>query len=514
MIWKDVSTMEEKKNRSIGSVINMANMIVSLILGMVCTPVIVRYMGDSEYGIYTLAMSLIAYLSVLDLGFGNALVRYTAKARAIGKSENKILGLFFSFYIIVAFIAAVVGAILYNYINAFFATSFSLSEINILQKVFIIMLCNAVVSFPCSVFSSIISSHERFIYANVLNFIKNIFSHVLMIILVLEGFKSVALAVTSLIITIVVAMINAYYCFSKLNISIEFGRFEGVFYSEVAVYSFFILLNIIVDQLYASTDKIILGKVCGSVAVAVYGIGVTFQSYFQNFSISISGVFLPYITKLSVGENSKEKMSNTFLRVGHIQLILLSFILAGFLAFGKSFIELWVGKNYYDSYYIALIIMAPAIVPLSQNIGISILQALNKHRIRSVMYLCIAFINVAISIPLAIKFGGIGSAFGTAVGNLLGQIMFMNWYYWKRIGIDIPTYWKNFLILIIQLIPVWLVFRLIVGVPLYRWKGLIIKIIIGLICVMPYYYLVILNQEEKRIVLDLLKRFIKRKNNK
>ena len=50
----------------------------------------------------------------------------------------------------------------------------------------------------------------------------------------------------------------------------------------------------------------------------------------------------------------------------------------------------------------------PAIVPLSQNIGISIIQAMNKHKFRSIVYLAIAILNIIISIPLAKQYAGIG----------------------------------------------------------------------------------------------------------
>lgn len=499
--------MNEKNNRVVGSVINMINMLFSLIIGLVYIPILVKYLGDSEYGVYTLAMSLNAFLSILDLGFGNALVRYTAKVRAQGKEEKDLIGMFLLFYSVISLIAGIIGAVLYFNIESFFSTSLTKTEVTTLKAVFLIMLLNTVMTFPTSVFSSVIRSHEKFVFANAINLLKNIVNHVLMIVLVLVGFKSISLAVISLASTIVSALINIFYCYKKIKISIGFKPFEKSFYREVAVYSAFILINIIVDQLYANTDKIILGKVCGSFAVAVYGVGVTFQQYYQQFSTSISGVFLPHITKLSVGDNAKENMSSTFIKVGHVQLVILSLIAVGFAVYGKTFIELWVGKTYQDAYFIALLIVIPALIPLSQNIGVSILQAMNKHRIRSIMYVSIAIVNVVLSIPLAIKFGGIGSAIGTAIGNVLGQILFMNWFYWKKIGLDIPTYWKNFVSLIIRLIPVAGVFAITLLIPLSGWGGLLTKICMGMFFAVPYYYFIIINKDEQEMVKGILRKF-------
>ena len=62
---------------------------VNTIIGLLYTPYLLRMLGKSEYGLYSLAASVIAYLTVLDLGFGNAIVRYTAKFRAEGKKEEQ-----------------------------------------------------------------------------------------------------------------------------------------------------------------------------------------------------------------------------------------------------------------------------------------------------------------------------------------------------------------------------------------------------------------------------------------
>lgn len=492
--------VSSQSNRRIGSAISMISMVVSATIGLVYTPFVIRFLGDSEYGVYTLATGLISYLSLLDLGLGNALVRYTARVRAQGRDERNLIGMFLVFYSVIALIAVMIGVGILFHLESFFSASFDEAECVVLKRVFSILLVNTVVAFPASVFSSVVRSCERFIFANTLNLLQNIFSHLVRVILLFMGCRSVSLAVVSLAATIIMMIANVIFCFRFIGIKIGFKKLDRGFYWEIIVYSFFVFLNIVIDQLYANTDKIILGRFCGSIAVAVYGVGVTFQQYFTLLSTSISGVFLPHITRLSMGKNAKKQMSDTFLRVGHIQLVLLTTICLGFAIFGQLFIQLWVGVGYQDAYYIALLVMVPATVPLSQNIGISILQALNKHRVRSVMYLCIALLNVGISIPLSMKLGGIGTAIGTAIGNLFGQILFMNWYYWRRIGLDIPLYWKGYILHLIRLFPVAIVFSFSLLIPAEGWGGLMLKIGFGLLCVLPYYYFAIFTPTEKQMI--------------
>lgn len=72
-----------------GVVLNYVLLFLHSLVGLVYTPYMLRSMGQSEYGLYSLVASVVAYLTVLDLGMGNAVVRYTAKYRAENKYECK-----------------------------------------------------------------------------------------------------------------------------------------------------------------------------------------------------------------------------------------------------------------------------------------------------------------------------------------------------------------------------------------------------------------------------------------
>lgn len=133
--------------------------------------------------------------------------------------------------------------------------------------------------------------------------------------------------------------------------------------------------------------------------------------------------------------------------------IIISFVLSAFVAFGRQFIAIWAGPEYKDSYYIALLTMIPVTVPLIQNTGLNILYALNKHKFRSIVYACVALVNVGLTFWWVEDYGIIGAAAATCAAYVVGNIFIINWYYHKKIGLDIPLFWKN----IIGMSPVMLV---------------------------------------------------------
>lgn len=499
--------MQERKS---GVVLSYVNLALSIVIGLFYTPFLLRMLGSSEYGLYSLAAALISYLTLLDLGFGNALVRYNSRIRAQKKNDASLNGLFLILYSGVALICLIIGIVLCVNIEGFFKTSFTPDQIERTRIIFIILLANICISFPISVFTSLIKAYERFTFSKVITILTNLLSKGITLIVLYLGFRtSIAVAAVTAIVNITLGICSVIYCFTKIHVKISFKGMDKPLIREIGAYSFWIFINILVDQLYASTDSIILAKVSGTIAVSVYTIGVTFKSYFTEMSTAISGVFLPHITQMLA--NGKEKMNEVsalFNRVSRLQYLFLAFAMTGFIVYGREFILLWAGEGFNDSYYIALIIMIPSIIPLSQNLGITVLQALNKHKYRSAIYLFLALLNVGISIPLAMKYEGIGSAIGTAVACVLGQIIIMNWLYARKIGLDIKEYWKQAGLITVEMLPV-----AAVGVGLNyiytnnSWIDLIVKILVITVVYLIYGWLVMFNKYEKSLIISVKNKF-------
>ena len=109
----------------IGAFLSYVVLALQNLVNLLYTPFMLRVMGKSEYGLYSIAASIVAYLTVLDLGFGNAIVRYTAKYKAEGKQEEqyRMFGMFFLLYCGIGLIALAAGGVLYwNAENIFDAT--------------------------------------------------------------------------------------------------------------------------------------------------------------------------------------------------------------------------------------------------------------------------------------------------------------------------------------------------------------------------------------------------------
>lgn len=434
-----------------GAILSYISLGLSSFISIIYTPIMLRLLGQSQYGLFNLSNSVIGYLGILDFGFGNAVIRYTAKYRALNdkESEENLYGMFLVIYSILSLIILICGTILANNSNYLFSSTLSSENLLEIKIIMIIMVFNLAISFPFGIFTGIITAYEHFIFPKIISIIRSIVNPFIMIPLLLMGYKSIGMTVATTIINIIFIFVNMYYCFKVLKINIKFKRIEFNILKEISGYSFFIFLNIIVDKIYWSTDQFILGAVSGTISVAIYSVASTLNNYYMSFSTATSGVFLPKVTQMVTKKVSDKQLSDLFIKTGRIQFIIMSFILSGFLLLGKEFINSWAGQNYTESYYIAIIIMIPLTIPLIQNIGISILQAKNKHRVRSKIYFIIAILNVAASIPLAKMYGGIGAALASAISMFIGNGIIINIYYYKEININILGFWKNILLMTI-----------------------------------------------------------------
>lgn len=502
-----------KNQLKIGAILSYVNILAGLIVGLGYTPIMIRLLGQSEFGLYSLIGSLVAYLSVLDMGLGNTIVRYVSRNRAVGdkRSESELNGLFLAIYSVIGLITLIVGSILYFNVDNMFGATLSADQIERAKIMMILLIFNIAISFPLSVFASLMQAYERFIFLRIFNIISVLLKPIIALPFLFMGYGAVTLVVTATIVNIACLLTNVYYCFKYLDIHFSRGYFEKAFLYEISGYAFFIFLNAIMDKIYWGTGQFILGMVSGTIQVAIYAIAMQFMNMYMQFSNAINGVLLPKVTMMVANGATKIELTNLMIKIGRLQYIIIGYILVMFFLVGKEFIYLWAGENYLSAYPMILILMIGLLIALVQNAGIAILQAMNLNCYRMTAYTIVAVINIFTSVILAKMYGGLGCAISTSVALLISTGLIMNRYYHKRIGIDIPLFWKN----ITHMMPS--AFILIVLVEFfqinisleYSWLYFIIKVLIYSLIYFVLMFVLSMNSYEKNLLKNFAYKFFK-----
>ncbi len=498
--------------RKAGVILSYVSEIIRILSALLYTPIMLRLLGQSEYGLYQLIHSVVAYLGVLSLGFTASYVRFYSRFKVNEKHDEiaRLNGMFMTIFLVIALIALVCGSLMTLNIRRIFSDGLTEAEYSTAKVLMVLLIINLALTFPNSVFSCIISAHERFFFHRLLGVLNNLLNPFLSLPLLILGYGSIGVVVVTTIITIGQLSANIWYVSFKMKEKFVFRNFDFSLLKEIWGFTFFIFLNQIIDQINWSVDRFLLGRMINTTAVAVYGLGGQINSMYLMLSSSISSVFVPKVNKIVAESDDNRQLSLLFNSIGRIQFMVLSLVLTGFVFFGQPFMRFWGGSGYEDSYYVALWLIIPVTVPLIQNLGIEIQRAKNKHQTRAVVYFLIAIGNIFLSIPLIKSYGPIGAAVGTTIALFVGNILFMNWYYHKKIGLDIQLFWRN----IFSFIPA-MFFPILVGscimqfVPISRFVHLIFGVMVytGVFCCSVWF--LGMNQSEKAIVSSMLR---KRKN--
>lgn len=435
---------DQKKAGVVLSYISQGVLAVST---LIYTPVMLRLLGQSEYGLYQLVYSVVAYLGLLSFGFSSSYIRYYSRFKAKNQDAEiaGLNGMFMLIFLVISGICLICGGIMILNIKGIFAAGLTVTEYKTARRLMVLMVFNLAVTFPNSVFECFTMAQERFLFQRMLIFLQNLLNPFLTLPLLLLGYGSIGMVLITTILTIGRFAANIWFCLFKLHIKFNFHRFQISFLKEIWIFTFFIFLNQMIDQANWNVDKFLLGRLSGTGAVAIYGLGGQINTMYVQLSSSVSSVFIPKVNRIVAESDDSKELTKLFTKIGRIQFVILGLVLSGFIFLGKPFMTFWGGKEYIQSYYVALFLIIPVTVPLIQNLGLEIQRAKNMHKTRSIVYSVIAAANILISIPMIQWIGPIGAAIGTAVALCAGNIIFMNWYYHKRIKIDIIYFWKSIL---------------------------------------------------------------------
>lgn len=498
-----------------GVILNYVNLFCGNLIPIFYTPVMLKLLGQQEYGLYKLSSSVTSYLSLLSLGIGSAVTRYLIKARTEKgqDEEERILGLFTIIFRIISAITIIIGVILALNLDSFYSKSLTFDELSRMKILVLLMVGNTVITFLSTPSTALVSSHERFVFLQIINIISTCGLPLFNIIVLSMGYASIGMAVSSLVIGIIVRLSYLIYIRCSMKIKPKFRKLPLSMLKEILIFSFWIFVSNVVGQLYNATDTVLIGAIpaLATTGVAVYNIGATFNSIVFGATTGISTLLTPRANKMVFAGVSNEHITDICVKVGRLQCYIISLMVSGFIAYGQPFIQFYVGDGYEKAYWVAILMMVPNTIPLVQSMCLSVVVAQNKHQFRAVMYLCIAIFNVIGTWLCLNKMGIVGAALMTAVGLMLGQGFAMNWYYNKKTGINVIRFWKE--VGKIYILPVILcIINLIISnyVNFYKLTNMIIGIIVYTIAFCILNWLLIMNKYEKDLIRIPLNKILKK----
>ncbi len=431
-----------------GVLLNYCSAGLRLLTGLFLTPFIITSLGTNEYGLFLLSNSVNTWLALSDLGLGSTVTRFVTCYQAEEKYEQEahFLGQSIMLFSLIAFITLQAGLICYLYLGNIFP---GLGENNLstLKVLFLLTLSNLVIAIPLRPLSCVPAAYKKFIIPGVFGLVISLLNAGLTAGLLLLGFKAIGLTVLSVCLGAANLLWGLYYTLNVLKVRVTFRWPDMKLYREMIGFSVWVFLNQLMDMFYWQAGAPILARSCGTTAVAVFTLGISFSTYFMTASTAISSVLSPGLMQMVSKQATPEELTQAMIRAGRMQLSLLCIILSGFAFLGQDFLKLWVGNSMGEQVYSiwlgALLVLVPLVVPLTQNTGIAILQGMKLHHGRAIILLISSAICVVLGYFMSLYLGPLGMFAGTAISLICGQIILINIYYRRKAGLDTALFFLS-----------------------------------------------------------------------
>ncbi|MFC1668270.1 oligosaccharide flippase family protein [Chlamydiota bacterium] len=407
-------------------------------------PFVIRYVGDSYYGIWILINSLTGYLGLLDFGIGTSVVKYVSQFHSQAEKNNleKIINSVLFLYALIGLVCLLITFLFVIFIPRFFTVdSMSVSTIRLLV---LLVGLQVSLSFPFGVFGGVLKGYHKYDIDSYISIVVIGLRTFFIVLFLRMGYGIVMLAIISLLSSFVGHFLRLLFGMRYLReIRIRITLLTKECFHMIFKYSFLVFISGISKRIVRYTDSIIIGLFMPASAITYYLIGWRLLEYIREFVLLMTNTFIPVASHYSADE-SPERNHKLLLEGSKLSWIIILFFGGILITKGSDVIRLWVGVKYVAVAYPILVIHTISdFFAIPQFTAGSILYGIAKHKIVAIFSLIRALANLILSLILINYFGLIGVALGTAIPSIIINTFFMPFFACKYLQLSVGKYLKN-----------------------------------------------------------------------
>ena len=498
--------MNSKKQIKFGAMISYIAIFINIIATLIYTPWMVSKIGQANYGLYTLATSLIS-LFLVDFGISSALSRFLSKYRAEGKEKEieKLMGATYKLYFAIDLIILLVLIGIYFFLGEIY-TGLNDTELETFKILYILVAGFNIISFPCMTLNGILTSYEKFVQLKLCDLFRKIFTVLLVVLVLYFNMDVIAVVAANVVAGIITILIKLVIIKKEIHIKINFASGDVEIYKAIFGFSIWITVISFAQKFIYNMASSVLGIVSGAISIALYAPAASIGSYYYVVAEAINGLFLPSISR-KIAENREEDIMSLMIKVGRFQMIILGLIFVGFVCIGKDFMILWMGADYVQSYYCAILILFPALLEYSQQIGKTTIIAKNLVKYQAIGFFAIAVLTLIVSFLLGKIVGAIGVCVSICLAGCL-NVVWQSYIFSTKLHFKMKDFYlKCYLPMVVPMLA-----SIILGLTLntmilsVSWKSIIVKgIVITMIYLTSCFCFVLESEDRKNLTLRIRK---------
>lgn len=426
-----------------GAVVSYITIFFNILSGFIYTPWLIRQLGQSDYALYSLVTSVMTYF-VLDFGMGAAITRFIARYRVNGEREkiDQLLGVTSKLYLALDALILVALVVAYSVLDRIYV-NLSPAEIVRFKGVFVIAGIMSLLSFPFLPINGVYTAYEKLYAQKLFDLLAKVVSVGSIVLSILLGGGLYAVVLLNAFITFVMQLVKFLYISRTEHLKVAMGYRDRELVRSIFRFSVWVMLATIADRFFFTFVPSMLGIVSNTVEIAIFSVAVSVESYVNLFSSAFSNLFLPRVTAMVVKNRDPEEITDLMIRVGRIQLIVVSAVVTLMVSMGPEFIRCWVGEGYERSYLVIVLILLPSLVHFSQAIATEMIYATDNVKYRALVYAAGSAISIVTTFALGPRYGAVGAGLGIGIALLVSHVLLMNFIYYKKLKLNVMRYFKQ-----------------------------------------------------------------------
>jgi O-antigen/teichoic acid export membrane protein len=417
--------------------------IVEAAVGLLLLPFNLAHLGKTAYGLWMIAASITAYFSVLDLGYGGAMVKFVAEYRAKRdpKAINEILSTLFVVFAAAGLAAWLAAAFIAWHLDQWFGLAPDQAATG--RTVLLLISAQVAVGFGFSVFGAVINGFQRYDLNNVVGTLSSLVAAAVNLIVLSLGFGLVTLVASTTVVRLATFLIyraNAYRVFPELQSRPTLFRRARL--KEATGFSVFILLLDWSAKVNYSVDALVVGAIIGTTAVAVWTVAQRLAEAVQRLTNQLNEVLFPVVVDSDAG-NRGDRLAQILVQGTRLSVatVLPAACALGLLA--DPLVTAWVGEGYEEAVQVTVLLAAAVAIRVGAATASTVLKGAGQHRLLAISNVLTAVANLGLSIVLARRWGLTGVAVGTLVPVATTSIFILFPAACQRVGLSVVDGWSR-----------------------------------------------------------------------
>ncbi|MDA7540937.1 oligosaccharide flippase family protein [bacterium] len=433
--------MGRSRKAKLGFASDVGGTLLLTLVGLAMAPLILHYISVEVYGFWLTAVSVIAYLGLVDAGLGLALARTIAAyaGREDVRRVNQVISTAFFSFCAGGLIFALIGLLIAPRVPDWF--SIPTENAPDVVRAFRVAIVAGACALPCSIFSGINNGFQRMAFDNLSRTVVALTSLALSVLLLYLNWGLMALAVSTLFQVFATAGLQAIGVLRfQRGLRVSLSYCNRVDLKELVTFGGYFQLARIANTVSLNSDNIVISSILGAHAVTPY---VFTAKLATLFSVSLASklpiAVMPGMAQLYENQNFS-RLRTTFCQLTSFA-VRLGVCSATVCALGnRDFVILWVGNSQFGGLALSSMFCIWGLQDVFFRGAAGVIFASGRLRGFGFASIIEAALNVSLSLVLVQKYGLVGVALGTVVAKTLTTGWFVPVTICRSINLQLSRY--------------------------------------------------------------------------